>query len=146
MLRGNYPARVDEKGRLKIPSSFLSVLKEQYGEEFFITSLNGQNTRIWPLEEWKEIEEKLADASSSNLARKKFLNIVNYYGKVVKLDKQGRLLIPPRVRESAEMRGEVEVLGHLRYLEVWNHQRFLDEIRKNPLTPEDFQSLDDIGV
>lgn len=146
MLRGNYPARVDEKGRLKIPSSFLSVLKEQYGEEFFITSLNGQNTRIWPLEEWKEIEEKLADASSSNLARKKFLNIVNYYGQVVKLDKQGRLLIPPRVRESAEMRGEVEVLGHLRYLEVWNHQRFLDEIRKNPLTPEDFQSLDDIGV
>ncbi len=64
----------------------------------------------------------------------------------MKLDKQGRLLIPPRVRESAEMRGEVEVLGHLRYLEVWNHQRFLDEIRKNPLTPEDFQSLDDIGV
>lgn len=146
MLRGNYPARVDEKGRLKIPASFLSVVKEKFGEDFFVTSLNGQYVRIWPLEVWEELEERLAQAGSANLAKKKFLNLVNYYGQVVKLDKQGRVLIPPMLRESAAMRGEVAVLGHLTYLEVWNNQRFLDEIRKNPLTREDYDALDDIGV
>ena len=146
MLRGNYPARVDEKGRLKIPASFLSVIKEKYGEEFFVSSFNGQYVRIWPLEVWSEIEERLSNVGSSNQAKKKFLNTVNYYGQVVKLDKQGRLLIPPMLRESAAMRGEVAVLGHLNVLEVWNNQRYLEDIQKNPLTSEDFEALDDIGV
>ncbi len=146
MLRGNYPARVDEKGRLKIPASFLSVIREKYGEEFFVSSFNGQYVRIWPLEVWGEIEERLSNVGSSNQAKKKFLNTVNYYGQVVKLDKQGRILIPPMLRESAAMRGEVAVLGHLNVLEVWNNQRYLEDIQKNPLTREDFEALDDIGV
>ena len=146
MLRGNYPARVDEKGRLKIPASFLSVIKENFGEEFFVTSLTGHNVRVWPLQVWREIEERLSGVGSSNLPKKKLLNIVNYYGQVVKLDKQGRVLIPPILRETAAMRGEVAVLGHLNFLEVWNHQRFLEEIQKNPLTKEDYETLDDIGV
>ncbi len=147
MLRGNYQARVDEKGRLKIPAAFLSELKkEEYGGEFFVTSTNGQFARIWPLEVWKRVEERLAQASSSNRSKKKFLNLVNYYGQSVKLDKQGRLLIPPLLRSSAAMKGEVDVLGSLTYLDVWNHQRFLEDIRKNPLSPDDEKILDDLGV
>lgn len=146
MLRGNYPARVDEKGRLKIPASFLSVIKESYGDEFFVTSVDGHTVRIWPLEVWSEIEERLAGVGSSHIAKQKFLNAVNYFGQMVKLDKQGRLLIPPILRESAAMRGEVAVLGHLNCLDVWNNQRFLEEISKNPLSQEDFKALDDIGV
>lgn len=146
MLRGNHSARVDDKGRLKIPVAFLSQLQEEYGDEFFVTSTNGQYARIWPLEEWERVEERLASTGSSNRARKKFLNIVNYYGQVVKLDKQGRLLMPPILRDSAAMKGEVAVLGSLTYLDVWNNQRFLDEIRKNPLTADDEAALDELGV
>lgn len=147
MLRGNYQARVDEKGRLKVPAAFLSELKkEEYGDEFFVTSTNGQFARIWPLEVWKRVEERLAQASSSNRSKKKFLNLVNYYGQSVKLDKQGRLLIPPLLRSSAAMKGEVDVLGSLTYLDIWNHQRFLEDIRKNPLSPDDEKILDDLGV
>ena len=146
MLRGNKPARVDEKGRLKIPAGFLALLKGNYGDEFFVTSTNGQFARIWPLEEWQKVEERLAEVSSSNTAKRKYMNIINYYGQVVKLDKQDRLLIPPILRESAAMKGEVAVLGSQTYLDVWNNQRFLDEIRKNPLTQDDYQSLDEIGV
>lgn len=146
MLRGNYQARVDEKGRLKIPAAFLEVLNENYAGEFFVTSLNGEFVRMWPLEEWSQIEARLARVSSTNRAKKKFLNRVNYYGQQVKVDKQGRLLIPALLRESAGMRGEVDVLGSLTYLDVWNHQRFLEEIKKNPVTPEDEKILDELGV
>lgn len=146
MLRGNYPARVDEKGRLKVPAAFLATLRENYEGEFFVTSLNGEFVRIWPLEEWNRIEERLARVASTNRAKKKFLNRVNYYGQQVKWDKQGRVLIPSILRESAGMRGEVDVLGSLTYLDVWNHQRFLEEIKKNPITPDDEKVLDELGV
>lgn len=124
----------------------MALLKGNYGDEFFVTSTNGQFARIWPLEEWQKVEERLAEVSSSNTAKRKYMNIINYYGQVVKLDKQDRLLIPPILRESAAMKGEVAVLGSQTYLDVWNNQRFLDEIRKNPLTQDDYQSLDEIGV
>jgi len=146
MLRGNYPARVDEKGRLKIPAAFLDVLREKYQGEFFVTSLNGEFVRIYPLEEWNQIEERLARVASTNRTKKKFLNRVNYYGQLAKLDKQGRVLIPALLREVAAMRGEADVLGSLTYLDVWNHQRFLEEIKKSPITPEDEKILDELGV
>jgi DNA-binding transcriptional regulator/RsmH inhibitor MraZ len=62
------------------------------------------------------------------------------------MDKQGRVLIPAVLREAAQMRGEVDVLGGLTYLEVWNHQRFVEEIKKNPITPEDEKTLDELGL
>jgi len=57
-LRGNCPAKVDEKGRLKIPAVFLDQLKE-YGNQFYITSTTGETARIYPMKAWSEIEDKL---------------------------------------------------------------------------------------
>ena len=91
MLLGNYQARVDEKGRLKIPAAFLEELREQ-GNQFFVTSENGEFVRIYPMRVWREIEEKLAKLSSHNKTRQKFLARMNYYGQVVEVDGQGRLL------------------------------------------------------
>lgn len=146
MLRGNYPARIDEKGRLKIPEAFKKVLEEKYGDEFCVTSLDGQYVRIYPMDEWVQIEEKLASGGSFNKARRKFLDRMNYYGQVVTWDKQGRVLIPAVLRETAEMKGDVAVLGNLTYLAVWNNERFLAEIRNNPITSEDERILDELGI
>jgi len=146
MLRGSYPARVDEKGRLKIPAAFLQQLREGDSGEFFVTSHNGQFVRVYPLGEWNRIEERLARVSSTNRVKKKFLNLINYYGQVVSLDKQGRLLMPVLLRDSAAMKGEVTVLGSLTYLDVWNRQRFIEDLRKNPLTQDDENILDELGV
>ncbi len=145
MLRGNYPARVDEKGRLKIPASFLETLKE-YGERFYVTSENGDYVRIYPMKVWNEIEEKLARLSSHNRAKQKFLTRTNYFGQVVEMDGQGRVLIPSVLREAAQMRGEVDVLGNLNYLDVWNHARFLENLNKNQITEADEKTLDDLGI
>lgn len=145
MLRGNYRATVDQKGRLKIPADFLEAL-QQMGDEFYVTSERGDVARVYPMKAWAEIEEKLARLSSHNTAKKKFLNRTNYYGQVVKLDGHGRLLIPAILRESAQITGEVDVLGNLTYLEVWNHARFIESMQNNPMTDEDEKTLDELGI
>jgi transcriptional regulator MraZ len=145
MLRGNCQATVDSKGRLKIPADFLAALAE-YGNEFYVTSENGNVAQIYPMKQWAEIEERLARRSSHNQTRQKFLDLTGYYGQVVKMDSQGRLLIPPVLRDAAQMQGEVDVMGKLTYLEVWNHSRFLERLRTSQLTPEDDKNLDEMGI
>ena len=144
-LRGNYPAKVDEKGRLKIPALFLEGLKE-YGSQFYITSPDGESARIYPIKVWTQIEEKLAGVSSQNRAKRKFLMRTSYYGQSAELDGQGRVLLPAVLRESAQTKGEVDVFGHLNYLEVMNHTRVLDELKNSPYTDEDFKALEDLGI
>ena len=145
MLRGNYSATVDEKGRVKIPADFLAELRKS-GKKFYVTSSTGEYARIYPIKEWEEIEKKLAKQSSYNRAKQKFLARANYYGQLVEVDGQGRILIPPVLRESAQMKGEVDVQGQLTYLEVWNHTRFMDNMNKNQMTEEDRKTLSDLGI
>lgn len=145
MLRGNYPATVDGKGRLKIPAAFLAELSE-LGSEFYVTSENGDRAVIYPMKEWNRIEARLEQVPSHNEAKRKFLTRTNYYGQVVTLDKQGRLLIPAVLRESAQMQGEVDVLGYQKHLEVWNHARFVDHLNNSQITADDAKALDDLGI
>jgi MraZ protein len=140
-LRGNFPARVDEKGRLKIPAQFLEELKE-LGTQFYITSVSGKEARIYPLAVWSEIEDRLAVLPSQHQAKRKFLFWTSYYGQQVELDGQGRVLLPAVLREAAQIKGDVDVFGSLNYLEVMNHTRVLDNLQNQPLTNEDFGSLD----
>ncbi len=145
MLRGNYLATVDEKGRVKIPADFLAEL-QRLGKRFYVTSATGDHARIYPMKEWEKIEKKLAKRSSYNPARQKFLARTNYYGQVVEMDGQGRILIPSILRESAEMKGEVDVQGNLTYLQVWNHARFLEQLNRSPVTAEDIKAFDELGA
>jgi MraZ protein len=146
MFRGNHPTRVDEKGRLKVPAEFKRVLDEKYSSgQFYITSLDGKVAQLYPFEEWERIEQKLAALSTFNPTKKKFLSRVNYYGQLVDIDGQGRLLMPQLLRESAQIRGEVAVLGNLTYLEVRNLDTFRQEIQEQ-FTPEDESTLDELGI
>jgi len=145
MLRGNIPATVDDKGRLKIPAAFLEGLKKS-GAQFYVTSLTGDYAQIFPMKVWEEIESKLARLSSNNRTKQKFLTWTNYYGQVVEMDGQGRILIPPVLREASQMRGDVDVMGHLTYLQVWNHARSLENLKKSQITDDDLKTLDDLGI
>jgi MraZ protein len=146
MFRGNHPTRVDEKGRLKIPSEFKRVIDEKYAQKFYITSFDGIVAQVYPFEEWERIEQKLAALSTFNPTKKKVLNHTNYYGQVVEMDGQGRLLVPQILRESAQIRGEVAVLGNLTYLEVRNLEAFRKEIDEQAFTDEDTKTLDELGI
>ena len=145
MFRGNHPTRVDEKGRLKVPAEFKRVIDEKYAQKFYITSVDGNIAYVYPFEEWERIEQRLAALSTYNPTKKKFLNRTNYYGQVVEMDGQGRLLIPQILREAAQIRGEVAVLGNLTYLEVRNMEA-LDKEIKEPFTDDDIKTLDELGI
>lgn len=144
-LRGNCPAKIDEKGRLKIPAVFLEALKE-YGNQFYITSTTGESARIYPMKVWSEIEDKLARVSSQNRAKRKFLMRTSYFGQTVETDGQGRVLLPAVLREAARMRGEVDVFGNLDYLEVMNHSKVIEDLKSAPYTEEDDKALEDLGI
>jgi transcriptional regulator MraZ len=146
MFRGNYPTRVDEKGRLKIPAEFKRLIDEKYGAQFYITSRDGKVAEVYPFEEWQRIEEKLARLSNFNPAKKKLLSRTNYYGQVVEMDGQGRVLIPQLLRDAAEIKGEVAVLGNLSYIEIRNMEQFRKEMEENPFTAEDEKTLDELGI
>lgn len=146
MLRGNALAKVDEKGRLKLPSVFRAAIEPQFGSEFFVTSLRGECVRIYPLQVWARIEEKLAQVSSLNPSVIRFKNAVNYYGQSAAMDGQGRILIHPLVREKAAAVGEVAVLGQQDYLEVWNRVAFEEKLQAEPLTDEDLAALAELGI
>ncbi len=111
MLRGNYAAKIDDKGRLKIPNAFRSLVEGQHGTEVFVTSLTGEYVRIYPMPVWLGLEEKLAKVPSTHPARIKFFDRVNFYGQTSEIDAQGRVVIHARLRESAGMSGEVDVFG-----------------------------------
>ena len=146
MFRGNHPTRVDEKGRLKVPAEFKRVIDEKYGQQFYITSVDGRVAQVYPFEEWERIEQKLAGLSSFNPTKKKFLDRTNYYGQQVEMDGQGRLLLPQLLRESGQIKGEVAVLGNLTYLVVRNLELFKQEIETEKFTPEDEKTLDELGI
>lgn len=146
MFRGNHPTRVDEKGRLKLPAEFKRQIDESYGTQFYITSKDGKVAEIYPLQEWERVEQKLAAIPNFNPAKKKLLDRVNYYGQMVEMDTQGRVLLPQILRESASVMGDVVVFGMQTYLEVANHDAFKQNMDANPLTAEDEQSLASFGL
>lgn len=144
-LRGSTLATVDEQGRLKIPTMFKDVLVKSYGVDFFITSLTGENVFVYPLTVWEAHEERLIKTASLNPSRKKYLDRVNYYGQEVTMDKQGRILIPATLRDSATIRSELRVLGKINHLDVWNEERFAG-LMKQEFTDQDLLQLSELGI
>lgn len=145
MLRGNALAKVDEKGRLKLPAAFRSVIEPKYGNEFFVTSLRGESARIYPMEVYAKMEARLLEASGVKPAVTKLRTTLNYFGQTASMDQQGRILVHPLLRESASLDGEVAVLGQQNFLEVWNRAQFEDRLRREPLTDEDLMELAGMG-
>lgn len=128
-LRGSTLATVDEQGRLKIPTMFKDILVKKYGYDFFVTSLTGEYVFVYPLTVWEaQIEERLTKTASLDPRRRKLLNVVNYFGLEVTMDKQGRISIPPTLRNSAAIQGEVRVFGSIDHMDIWNEQRFASKV------------------
>ena len=146
MFRGNSPARIDDKGRLKVPNAFRSLFESKYGRELFLTSLTGEYVRIYPMPVWLEIEQKLGEMPTTHPSKLRFLDRVNYFGQAAELDAQGRVIIPLRLRDAATMAGDVDVVGQYNYLDVWNHDRFLARLQREPYTDDDARALSGFGI
>jgi MraZ protein len=146
VLRGSTSARIDDKGRLKVPNAFRRLVEEKHGREVFLTSLTGEYVRIYPMPVWLELEERLAAMPSTHPSRLRYLDRINYFGSDGELDSQGRVIIPARLRDAASMNGDVDVLGQMNYLDVWNHDRFLAKMQREPFTDDDARALSEFGI
>jgi MraZ protein len=141
VFRGNNPAKVDDKGRLKIPSAFKALLDAANVTELYITSTDGRKAEIWPLPEWEKREKLLADESSMNDSVEKYLNLTSYYGQQVEMDSQSRVVLPQKLRDRGKLDAEVVVLGKLVYLEVQNEKELELSLGAYEMTAEDRKSV-----
>ncbi|MEM6457385.1 MAG: division/cell wall cluster transcriptional repressor MraZ [Acidobacteriota bacterium] len=146
MFRGSAATKIDDKGRLKLPSDLRRQLEERYGADVFVTSLRGESALLYPLNVWEAIEARLAALPTSNRARQRFVERVNYFGQQARLDAQGRLLMPQILRDRADISGEVVISGRLDHLEIWNRERFDRRLDEAPLTDDDLDALAEAGV
>jgi MraZ protein len=112
--RGSFQARVDDKGRLKLPAVFLDYLSDLGEKKVFITSLDAVTGRIYPISVWKE-NEKLFDAASEEPeAAADVVWVANHFGADSEIDAQGRVLVPTDLR---------------RYLKIENESVWLDSYK-----------------
>ena len=146
VLMGHSPAKIDEKGRLKVPADFRKIIEERYGKDCFITSTDGERALVYPLPVWFEFQSRLAKVPSASVAKAKLLERVNYFGQVGSIDAQGRITVPAVLREVAAISDEVVVLGSQDHLIVWNEEKMKKRLTSQPLTEEDFKELELHGV
>lgn len=147
MLIGNYTAKMDEKGRLKIPADFKHYLEELYrSTEFYVTSLKGDSVWVYPMSEWEEKQKKLNQAPSEEPAIRKFIDRVSFYGQRQQIDAQGRILIHPLLRNASKLVGDVMVMGKSKFLEVWEADAFTSRLESEPYTDEDAKIVAKYGI
>jgi MraZ protein len=146
VLMGHAPAKVDEKGRLKIPANFRKVIEEKFGSDCFITSTDGERALIYPMPVWYDFQGRLSKVPSTSMARTKLLEKVNYFGQSGTIYAQGRVLIPSILRSVAGIAEDVVVIGNTDHLIVWNEEKIQQRMSETPLTSDDWKELELHGV
>jgi MraZ protein len=104
--RGFLSARVDEKGRLKLPAAitqYLALLGEQ---KVFVTTLNGSTARIYPISAWLQTENMLEEAGEDAESREDVAFVAYHFGADSEIDPQGRVLVPTELRRALKLENE----------------------------------------
>ena len=122
MFMGEYNHTVDVKGRLIVPSKF----RDQLGDEFVVTKGLDGCLFVYTLDEWHNIEEKFRNISMTSKDARKFARFFFAGAASCEVDKQGRILLPQILREYADLKKEVVVVGVLSRVEIWDKDRWLE--------------------
>jgi MraZ protein len=147
---GNAKAKLDERGRLKLPVEFKAVVDRKYGEgykDFYITSLTGEDADIYPLVEWRQIELRLQSAPAEEQEMiDKMYEADLLFGDQVEMDSQSRLLIPDELRSRGLMNQDVRVAGRNNKLRVVVLDRLRANVAKRPVEDSDRLILAKYGL
>jgi MraZ protein len=146
---GNPKAKLDERGRLKMPAEFKAFIEKKYGKDFnafYITSQDGETAEIFPLPEWQQQMGKILKMPKSQPARVKLLERYNLYGDRADMDPQGRLQFPEELRSAALLTGDVKVSGEGNFLRVTSLARLRENVKANPMTAQEIDSLTEYGL
>lgn len=140
-FQGEFIYNLDTKGRLSIPVELRKVLADRYEEKVMLTRDPSEGYLVaYPLEEWQVLEEKLRALPQTKPAVKKYIRLVCSAAVECELDKQGRILIPPSLRDYAALAKEAVILGALTKIEIWDRDRYL----QNSTMSQD--ELEELGI
>ncbi len=141
MFLGEFAHTIDNKGRLTIPAKF----REDVKDGLVVTRGFDQNLMLFTLEGWRELADRiaqrpLADEDVRAFRRRVFSGAVD-----LKPDRQGRVLLPPYLREFAGLDGEVIVAGMYNYVELWSAQTW-QTVRSDANDNSDAARWQDLGI
>ncbi len=146
VFRGQYHHTIDEKGRIIFPSKFREIFAEKYDNRMVITNWEGC-LRVFPYDEWRIIEEKI---SHQSILRREIRSFQRFFmsGAVdCNLDSQGRVLIPPTLREYANLEKDIVLAGMIKDIEIWSKERFDGEMKKAAGDIDKFSDyIADLGI
>jgi len=120
MFIGEYNHVMDTKGRLSIPSK----LREDLGETFIVTKGLDNCLFVYPLDEWKVLENKLKQLPMTNREARAFVRFFFAGATECELDKQGRVRIPNNLREHALLNKEAIIIGVATRIEIWSKEQW----------------------
>lgn len=146
---GNPKAKLDERSRLKMPAEFKAAIEKKYGKDFnafYITSQDGETAEIFPLPEWQKQMGKILKMPKSHPARVKLLERYNLFGDRADMDPQGRLQFPDELKAAAQLNGEVKVSGEGNFLRVTSLEKLRANVKANPMTAQEIDSLNEYGL
>jgi MraZ protein len=138
VFRGRYEHVIDSKGRVSIPSKFREILNKKYDDRIVITNFD-RCLAAFPYEEWSVLfEQKVSTFSLMRKETSAFLRF--FYSSAIDcaIDKQGRLLIPPTLRDYANLQKDVVFLGEGRFIEIFAKERWHEVA---PKAEEDFDQI-----
>lgn len=146
MFRGRFEHTIDAKGRVSIPAKFRELLAEKYDERLIITNFD-RCLVAYPFEEWRGLEERISSLSLVKKEVKAFQRFFISGAVECPIDKLGRVLIPPSLRDYAQLEKSVIFAGMLKRFEIWSKERWIEEIKRSE---EDFEgmaaALADLGL
>ncbi|MCD8077489.1 MAG: division/cell wall cluster transcriptional repressor MraZ [Lachnospiraceae bacterium] len=120
MFMGEYNHSIDAKGRLIMPARF----REQLGETFVVTQGLDGCLFVYANEEWKLFEEKLKQLPLTNASARKFSRYFLAGAIQCEVDKQGRILLPAKLRAAAGLEKDVVLAGVGERIEIWDRERW----------------------
>ncbi len=120
MFRGSFEHSVDSKGRVSVPSRFREIFAERYDGRLVLAMDLDRCLTAYPLEEWERLEEKIKGLPMMQKEVKDFMRYFFSSASECELDKQGRILIPPALREKAGINKSVMLVGIINKIEIWD--------------------------
>ncbi len=122
MFMGEHSHTIDAKGRLIIPAKF----REELGDQFVLTQGLDNCLTIYPMTEWNKFQEQLDQLPRTNKETRIFRRFFTAKAAMCELDKQGRILVPAKLREYAGLEKDVVLTGNISNIEVWSKERWDD--------------------
>jgi MraZ protein len=141
---GNPKAKLDDRGRLKLPADFKEFIEKKYGKDFnafYIVSREGLDAEIYPMPEWQQHMAKVFKMPKSHPARQKLLERYTLYGDRADMDPQGRLLFPEELRNAGMANVEVKVSGEGNLLRVKSLNSLRENVKAGPFSAQDLDAL-----